>query len=140
MNSTNRSIDTRDGDSGYVSATGVSTQQQYSAAGQIQSVQVASVLDLQYNVDNGGRIVGIIENGDEQRIAYNADGLIVADTVQGLFFYGYDNVGNRTSRRVRQAGELSEEEIYRYAEGGDGNRLLERIDTVCMANYKFTSR
>ena len=131
-------LDARDGDSGYVSAAGVSTQQQYSANGQIRSVQVGSVLDLQYNVDNGGRIVGITENGDEQRFAYNADGLMVADTVQGLFSYGYDNVGNRTSRRVRQAGELSEEEIYRYAEGGEGNRLLERIDTVAGVSQPYT--
>ena len=74
-NSTNRSLDTRNGDSGYVSTTGVSTQQQYSAAGQIKSVQEGSALDLQYNVDNGGRIAGITENGDEQRFAYNADGV-----------------------------------------------------------------
>ena len=131
-------LDARDGDSGYVSAAGVRTQQQYSANGQIRSVQVGSALDLQYNVDNGGRIVGITENGDEQRFAYNADGLMVADTVQGLFSYGYDNVGNRTSRRVREAGELSEEEIYRYAESGEGNRLLERIDTVAGVSQPYT--
>ena len=131
-------LDARDGDSGYVSAAGVSTQQQYSANSQIRSVQVGSVLDLQYNVDNGGRIVGITENGDEQRFAYNADGLVVADTKQGLFSYGYDNVGNRTSRRVRQADELTEEEIYRYAEEGTGNRLLERIDTFAGVSQPYT--
>ena len=131
-------LDARDGDSGYVSVAGVSTQQQYSANGQIRSVQVHSALDLQYNVDNGGRIVGITENGDEQRFAYNADGLIVADTKQGLFSYGYDNVGNRTSRRVRQAEELTEEEIYCYAEEGTGNRLLERIDTFAGVSQPYT--
>ncbi len=53
-----------------------------------------------------------------------------ADTLEGTFAFGYDTVGNRTSKRVWQNNQQFEDESYHYAKPGEGNRLLEQRNAL----------
>ena len=132
--------DARDGQSGYISHNGLRTSMQFAPDGSVQSVDIENTLNLEYQYDIEGQIVGINENNNAQYFQYNAGRLNNATTLSGNYQYSYDPVGNRTSKVETTANGTNIVTHYTYTRPGMGNRLLSEVDSVSgiRKEYRYT--
>lgn len=115
-------LDWRDGQTGYLSHNGRRNNTQYHADGKVSSVSVEDTLTLQYEYDKSGNIVGIRQDGIDQRFAYSASQLTQANTLTGDYNYAYDVTGNR--KAASASGSSNDYELaLNYVTVSKGNRL-----------------
>ena len=69
--------DWRDGESGYVASSGLSTRHEFTNAGQIRSISTDQLLELNYQFDEEGHIVEIDENGFRESYQYDNGRLVL---------------------------------------------------------------
>ena len=131
--------DARDGESGYLTVGGVRTQRRTTAAGAISELSISRALDLRYEFDADGRIVGIDENGRLDRYAYASGRLSAAETATGRMLYRYDEEGNRVARSGFDVDGALVDERHEYAGRGAGNRLLATRDLAAgtSSTYRY---
>ena len=121
--------DARDGETGYLSAGGVRTSGRFAPNGEPVELALTDSLQLAYEFDERGRIVGIDENGAMHRYGYDGGRLVFASTPRGSTAWRFDAVGNRLAERRRTTdGWMVGDERYVYGAPGEGNRLLGTID------------
>ena len=131
-------LDSRDGESGYVGPSGLRTEHQYYSDGAIKRIEVGGLLTLDYQFDTSGRVVMMDQNGEPQRYQYAQGALVQAETVEGEYRFGVDEVGNRTFRQHLLSGELVGDERYAYTDEGQGNQLVERSDLRGAMTDRYT--
>ena len=116
--------DTGDGSGGYVASNGLRTHHQYAANGSITAIDIDRVMNLVYEFDEQGRIVGIDENGTLRRYGYSRLGLTMAQSDGEMYRFDYDSMGNRRASSVEGSDGALSATLYDYPERGQGNRLL----------------
>ncbi len=123
-------LDARDGRAGWISGTGVRTEQRFAATGELVGLEVGQALRLDYEFDAAGRIVGIDDNAAAHRYGYVGGRLVSATGPDGRLGYSYDALGNRTASVRRDAKGTTAATLHTYPPAGEGNRLLQSVDTV----------
>ncbi len=117
--------DASDGTTGHTAGNGLRTISTFAPDGTIVSLDIDRVMNLDYEYDSAGRIVGIDVNGTLQRYAWSREGLSVAQTDGGVYRFEYDKAGNRRGRSIERPDGTVEATTYDYPPAGAGNRLLE---------------
>lgn len=128
-----------DGTTGITYANGLRTEIQYDIKGRPTAIDNERTMELVYQYDEYGQIIGIDENGKHNRYDYDAQGrLLNAETALGLYSYRYDQVGNRTQRQhASKSGDITTKQ-YTYADIGEGNRLIGiRTDKADYARQQY---
>lgn len=115
--------DGRDGFGGHRSHNGLMTQVIYGPDGSIVSMNIDQAMQLDYEFDEAGRIIGIDVNGMSQKYRYSGGGLSHADMGETVFRFEYDSTGNRVASSVENQDGSQESTLYTYAEPGAGNQL-----------------
>ena len=114
--------DTGDGSGGYVASNGLRTHHQYAANGSITAIDIDRVMNLVYEFDEQGRIVGIDGNGTLRRYGYSRLGLTMAQSDGEMYRFDYDSMGNRRASSVEGSDGALSATLYDYPERGQGNR------------------
>lgn len=108
----------------YTHGNGITVRKEHDGLGTATALSIGQTLQLSYQYDEAGRIVGIAQNDQQNWYQYDRAGqLLGADTSLGRFEYQYDSVGNRTEKTTEREGETSTE-TYTYAGISEGNALL----------------
>jgi len=120
-------LDWRDGQTSYLSHNGRRSEIHYHADGTVDSMSVTNTLTLEYEYDEYGKIVGIRQDGNDQRFGYRAGQLTEANTISGDYRYQYDVTGNRTSISA-QASSDDHASTLAYPGFAAGNQLQSWTD------------
>lgn len=116
--------DTADGTGGYVASNGLRTTHSYAPDGSMSAIDIDRVMQLKYEFDETGRIIGIDANGTMQQFQYSQHGLSSAKSDIAIYRFEYDDMGNRSARSVEGKDGAVSATRYDYVERGYGNRLL----------------
>ena len=127
-------IDTewRDGAGGWIAHNGFATQISYAPRGDILTIDVSGLEQLNYQFDHRDRIAEILDYAHVKKFNYEGKRLSGAATPLGNYNFTYDSVGNRVSEVITTTAGTSSTVSHIFATNevpGSGNRLLSSTNT-----------